>query len=101
MTERRDPSWLRAYWRWFTVGIAAVLLLGFGIPETIAIIDPGRGGTYTEVIQDGLDIPEGSVTGGWVLLTALLTLFVAWFVPHLQGWWPWEKDPGGEGDDHE
>lgn len=89
----RDPAWLRTYWRWFTVGIAAVLLLGFGIPETIAIINPGQGGTYTEVIQDGLGISQGAVTGGWVALTVLLVGFVAWFLPHLQGWWPWEKKP--------
>lgn len=91
---KRDPGWLRTYWKWFTATLLAVFVVGFGIPEIVGIANPGVGGTYTESIQDWTGIPEGAVTGGWIGITMLLAGLAVWFPVHLQGWWPWEKDPG-------
>jgi hypothetical protein len=88
---RRDPGWLRRWWIAWTVLAGVLLLVGFGVPEVIAIADPGQGGTYTESLQEWLGTTDGGAGWGWWALAAVLVGFVAWFLPHLRGWWPWER----------
>ncbi len=90
-TPRRDPQWLRRWWPMFTVLAALLLVVGFGGPEGVALIDPGVGGTYSEWWRDVLGTQNGDVTPGWVILTVILLGFAVWFPGHLLRWWPWER----------
>ena len=89
--SRQDPGWLRAHWRAFTVLAALLLVVGFGVPEAIAIVHPGEGGTYSEVLRGWLGTEDGGAGWGWWLLTAILAGFAVWFPIHLRSWWPWER----------
>jgi hypothetical protein len=92
--RRRDPGWIRRWWPIFTVLLALLVVVGFGGPETVAVVDPGAGGSYTESLrwlgtEDGGTSPVfWAVTG--VLVTTGLTVGV--YLPvHLVRGWPWEK----------
>lgn len=92
---RRDPGWLRRWWPLYLVLVA----LGFAIPETIALLAPGDGGTLSEMSRDwiGLD-PDGTGgTVGWVALTTMLAAFALWYAGHMRKWWPWERRKDGAG----
>lgn len=86
---RRDPGWLRVWWPLFLV-LAA---LAFAAPETIALVDPGDGGTLSEWTRDQLGIATDGTGGtvGWVVLTVVLAAFAVWFPVHLRRGWPWER----------
>lgn len=88
MTEpRQDPGWLR---RWWPLGLAAAAL-AFAVPETIAIIAPGEGGTLSEMTREWLGTEGGAATVPWVVVTVLLAGFAVWFPVHLRRGWPWER----------
>ena len=96
---RRDPAWLR---RWWPLWLALVVL-GFAVPETVALVSTGEGGTLSEMTREwlGLDPDGAGTTVGWVILTVILAGFAVWFPVHLKkGWWyerprrkgwPWER----------
>jgi hypothetical protein len=84
---RRDPGWLR---RWWPLGLV-IAALAFAVPETIAIVAPGEGGTLSEMTREWLGTESGGVTAGWVVLTVLLGGFAVWFPVHLRRGWPWER----------
>lgn len=87
--SRRDPGWLR---RWWPIGLV-VAALAFAIPETIAIIAPGEGGTLSEMTREWLGTEGGAVTAGWVVLTVVLVGFAVWFPLHVKGdILPWERN---------
>lgn len=91
MTEPgRDPGWLRRWWPLY----ATLAVLAFAVPETVAIVAPGEGGTLTEATQDWLGTGGGQVTAGWVAMTVLVAGFAVWWPGHLLGWWPWERRGG-------
>lgn len=91
----RDPGWLRTHWRAFTALAALLLLVGFGVPEAVAIVHPGVGGTYSEVLRSWLGTEDGGAGWGWWALTAVLVTFAVWFPVHLRRWWPWERGDAG------
>lgn len=83
---RRDPAWLRRWWPLWLVVVA----LGFAVPETVALVSNGEGGTLSEMTREwlGLDPDGGGMTAGWVVLTVVLAGFAVWFPVHLKkGWW--------------
>lgn len=82
----RDPAWLRRWWPLWIVLVA----LGFAVPETVALVSPGDGGTLSEMTREwlGISADGGGWTAGWVVLTAALAAFAVWFPVHLKkGWW--------------
>lgn len=89
---RHDPGWLRRWWPLWL----ALLGLGFAIPETVALLYPGDGGTLSEMTREwlGLGPDGGGVTAGWVVLTVALAGFAVWFPAHLLKLWPWERPRG-------
>lgn len=86
---RQDPAWLRT-WYW-PLWIVAVVL-SFGIPEAIAIVHPGAGGTKSERWRAwlGIDPPRRRRRFAWAGLVAVVVGFAVWFPLHLQRAWPWE-----------
>lgn len=94
--SRRDPGWLRRWWMLYL----ALVALGFAVPETIALIHAGDGGTLSEASRDWLGISPDGTGGavGWTALTVALVGFAAWYVGHLRKWWPWER-PRGDRED--
>ena len=94
--SKHDPGWLRIWWPLFLV----VGALAFAIPETIALISPGDGGTLSEMTRDLLGIsPDGTGgTIGWTVLTVALAAFVVWFSVHLRKGW-WYERPRDRGED--
>lgn len=88
---RRDPAWLRTFWPvWL-----ALLALGFAVAETIAIVNPGKGGTLTERVRLwlGVDPPAPRRRGSAGAFAAVLLALAVWLVPHMTDWpwsWPWE-----------
>jgi len=88
-TNGRDPGWLR---RWWPLWLALVGL-GFAVPETVALVSTGEGGTLSEMTREWLGMsPDGTGgTIGWVALTVVLAGFAVWFPIHLRKGWPWER----------
>lgn len=86
---KRDPAWLRRWWPLWTVLVA----LGFAVPETVALVSTGEGGTLSEMTREwlGLAPDGGGMTAGWVALTVALAGFAVWFPVHLKKGWPWER----------
>lgn len=84
---RRDPGWLRRYWPLYLV----IVVLGFAVPETIAIISSGDGGTLSELTRDWIGTSQGQASGGWIAMTVIGALFGAWWIGHTRRLWPWEK----------
>lgn len=70
-----------------------LVALGFAVPETIALVSTGEGGTLSEMTREwlGLAPDGGGMTAGWVALTVLLAGFAVWFPIHLKKGWPWER----------
>lgn len=87
--SRQDPGWLRVWWPMFVVLGA----LAFAVPETIALVAPGDGGTLSEMTREWLGIAADGTGGtvGWVILTVVLGGFAVWFPVHLRRGWPWER----------
>ena len=85
----RDPGWLRRWWPLWL----AVVALGFAVPETVALVSTGDGGTLSEMTREWLGMsPDGTGgTIGWVVLTVLLAAFAVWFPVHLRKGWPGER----------
>lgn len=83
----RDPTWLRRWWPLYLVLVA----LAFAVPETVAIVAPGSGGTLSETIREWLGTGGGEVTVGWVVMTVAVLMFGVWWSGHLLSWWPWER----------
>lgn len=89
---KRDPLWLRTwYWPLYIV----VAILGFAIPEAIAIVSKGDGGTKSDKWREWLGVGANNQSKdlrvGWGILAAVLILFAIWFPVHLREWWPWER----------
>jgi hypothetical protein len=86
---RRDPGWLRIWWPLWL----AVAALGFAIPETIALLAPGDGGTLSEMSREwlGISVEGTGGTVGWTVLTVALAAFVVWYAGHMRKWWWWER----------
>jgi hypothetical protein len=82
--SRQDPGWLRVYWP--VLLLAGVPIL-FGIPQGLALVWPGVGGTASEWTRDVLGVTDGPTARFWVFLALWSTLAV-WFPIHvLKGWW--------------
>lgn len=88
MTEpRRDPGWLRLYWPvWL-----ALVVLTFAVPETIAIIASGDGGTLSEMTREWIGTTEGQASAGWIVMTVVAGGSAVWWIGHTRSWWPWER----------
>src|SRR5690606_3466383 len=84
---RRDPGWLRRWWPLWLVVVA----LGFAVPETVALVSNGEGGTLSEMTREWLGVGDGQITVGWVVMTVAMAGFAVWFPAHLLRWWPWER----------
>lgn len=95
MGGRRDPQWLRRWWPLWL----AVVALGFAVPETVALVSGGDGGTLSEMTREWLGLaPDGAgMTVGWVVLTVILAGFAVWFPVHLRRGWPWERPRRDDG----
>lgn len=91
--SRQDPGWLRMWWPLFLVlgGLA------FAVPETIALVAPGDGGTLSEMTREWLGIaPDGTGgTVGWVILTVILGGFAIWVIASsvVGCWWRSSRVP--------
>lgn len=68
-----------------------VVLLGFAVLETIAIVSPG-GTTYTKAIKRWLGIEPKKPYRQWGILgfASAFTIFYVWFLIHVISSWPWE-----------
>jgi hypothetical protein len=85
---KKDPQWLRVYWLAFVLAVPLVL---FGGPEAIGVINPGVGGTLTEMTQGWLGIEDGEPSVRFWIFVGFWTVLWAWFPIHLLQRWPWEK----------
>lgn len=88
MTEPgRDPGWLRLYWPvWL-----ALVVLTFAVPETVAIVASGEGGTLSEMTREWIGTTEGQASAGWVAMTVVAGGAAVWWIGHTRSWWPWER----------
>lgn len=70
-----------------------LVALGFAVPETVALVSTGEGGTLSEMTREWLGMsPDGTGgTIGWTVLTVVLAGFAVWFPVHLRKGWPWER----------
>jgi hypothetical protein len=86
-----DPSWLAWFWAvWLTL-----LVAGFILAETVALVHPGRGGALTEWTKRHLGVHPPQPRRKWAILVfvAGLTGLTIWLIPHMTHWpfiWPWE-----------
>lgn len=63
--------------RWLLYWLVAFGILGFALPEAIALTDDAKGDTLTENLQYVVDaMPFG-------LGPVLFLAFIVWFVPHI------------------
>lgn len=71
----------RLYW-------LAFLLLGFLVPETIALIRRQRGDTLSEAVWYWCQVTPGNSLTTWTALHVFVALFMVWLFVHLMlGFW--------------
>lgn len=62
---------------------AAWLLLGFGIPETIALVSHHPENTLSEVVWRWFDVLPGQTLWQWKFVHFILLAFLVWLAGHL------------------
>lgn len=84
---RQDAGFLRT---WYWPVFLAAAAVAFVVPEVIALVDPGRGGTLSEWTRRALGVQPAAPRRRWAAagFAGGLLLFVAWFVPHILWDWP-------------
>jgi hypothetical protein len=71
----------RVYWLLF-------LLVGFAVPETIALIRSRRGDTLSEAVWHWCQVTPGNTMWTWSALHVFVALFMVWLFVHLMlGYW--------------
>jgi hypothetical protein len=76
-----DPGWLT----WFWAAWLALLTVGFVFAQTVALLDPGRGGTLSEWTRRQLGVSPPRPRRKWTVaaFTTALVLLTVWIIPHM------------------
>jgi hypothetical protein len=75
---------------WFWLAWLTVLTGGFVFAQTVALVDPGRGGTLSEWTRRQLGVNPPRPRRRWAVatFTTVLVVLTVWLVPHMT-YWPW------------
>lgn len=74
-------NWWRLYWLLF-------LLVGFGVPETVALVRSRRDDTLSEAVWHWCQVSPGNTLWTWSALHIFVALFMLWLFVHLMwGYW--------------
>jgi hypothetical protein len=79
-----DPGWTTWFWAiWL-----ALLAGGFVAAQTVALLNPGRGGTLSEWTRRQLGVYPPRSRRRWTVaaFTATLVALTVWLVPHMTYW---------------
>lgn len=72
-------------WRLYWLGF---LLIGFLVPEVIALVRKQRGDTLSEAVWYWCKVTPGNTITTWTALHVFVALFMLWLFVHLMlGFW--------------